>query len=115
MASAKLCVVLFRRREVDSGVVSGGADVPLATATPTISSWPSGAWDELKVQMTFPPEVMPVISGVTPVHQRIGVAIGFERAGTPLSGGQLGPDVMFNFDHPNFESRLEIETTTPIG
>ena len=42
-------------------------------------------------------------------HDRLGLALGLEKSGSPSD------QIMINYDNVDLESRLEVETTTPIG
>lgn len=44
-----------------------------------------------------------------PANDRLGVAISVER------GHTADEALSFMYDHPNYPSRLEIDTSTPIG
>jgi len=45
---------------------------------------------------------------VIPAGQRLGVALGVDPANTPADA------IPVMYDHPNYPSRLEVDTTTPI-
>jgi len=116
----EICVFLFRRHDVDStsavdeavSLTSAAAesrpdeiwqcgleapDVSCATAT-----WPSDRWAQLRIELDFSQIAVPV-------DDRLGLAIALERDGT------TGADaVQFAYDHPDFRSRLEVDTTTPL-
>jgi hypothetical protein len=114
--SGNICIWLFTRTvvagvPVDTPVTptlgSQGATSPLScTGFATfyqcsVATWPTG-WTELHIPLNFN-------VGVTlgPTTQ-LGMALQVERAGT--SGG--GMQVIY--DEPSFDSRLQVNTTTPL-
>ena len=109
--AGKLCVILFRRTETEtSGTVTAVADATITSAQPSYPIWPSGAWEELTIQMPFTAVTIPAAATSGTInHQRLGLAIGLEKAGSPSD------QIMINYDNVDLESRLEVETTTPIG
>ena len=68
------------------------------------SPWPRGAWAEEKLEMNFNGPVK------VPVGDRLGVAISVDRAITTPADG-----IGFLYDHPKWATRIEVDTTTPIG
>jgi hypothetical protein len=62
------------------------------------SSWPNGGWTEIHVPLHFSPFSVPA-------GDRVGLAVGVERQGT-LDGSGL----QFEYDHPSFDSRIEVDT-----
>ncbi|MDQ3102623.1 MAG: hypothetical protein M3Q53_02120 [Actinomycetota bacterium] len=111
MTPGKLCVILFERTETELlGVLSATVDTTIASATPTYSAWPRGQWQEFTVQLPYSALTLPRIGSVGNIlNQRLGIAIGLDKQGSPSD------QLMFQYDHVDFESRLEVETTTPIG
>ena len=114
--SGNICIWLFSRTvvsgvPVDTPVTpvlgSQGATSPLScTGFATfyqcsVATWPTG-WTELHIPLNF-------AAGVTlgPTTQ-LGVAIQVERAGT--SGG----GIQALYDEPSFDSRLQVNTATPL-
>jgi type II secretory pathway pseudopilin PulG len=99
--SGKLCVVVFLRRE------STGTDTILASATSSHVTWPHGAWEELTVPMSFTPRTV-LEAADTAGEEKIGVAIGLDKQGGASNQFE------FQYDTVRFDSRLEVETTTPL-
>ena len=106
--SGSLCVTLFTRTEDPLGLLPP-TDVRLIDTdtlnsyfTSTSSSWPSGDWRKLRVPMSFAPSA--IIPG-----QRLGIAIGLEKSASPSDQS------MFQYDQVELDSRLEVETTTPLA
>jgi type II secretory pathway pseudopilin PulG len=106
----KLCVFLFDRHETESGTIAtdnffaNKEDGSLFwTITPSGSGiWWTSQWFELRKTLSF--------SGpkIIPAGDRLGLALSVERQGT-------GEDAIgFLYDHPNYRSRIEVETTTPM-
>jgi type II secretory pathway pseudopilin PulG len=96
----KICIWLFVR-------TSAGVDVPAAnldlTGNPTYftysrSTWPNNGWAEIQVPLHFAQVTLPPSS-------RLGLAVTLEKQGTPSSSG-----LQFMYDHPSFDSRLEVDT-----
>ena len=63
--------------------------------------WPAGSWLRRRVKMNFS-------STTVATGQRVGVEIAVRRNGT------TGDVLQFMYDHPNYPSRLEVETSTPL-
>jgi hypothetical protein len=100
----KVCIWLFTRhlnglgQPVDSFPTNLGESGNPPYFTYSESSWPNRDWTEIHVPLHFSPLTLPA-------GDRLGLAIGVERQGTlPGSGLQL------NYDHPSFDSRLEVDT-----
>jgi hypothetical protein len=124
-SSGRVCVYLFTRSEagtpptaVDTRLLNaggsnvfGGATVPTNAwfGWPTSgSTWPTCSsqctdlnWTQERLTMTFPAITIPV-------GQRLGVALSVDRA---VTTDDMLP---FVFDNPNYKSRLEVDTTTPL-
>jgi hypothetical protein len=107
-----ICVWLFARTNVtvQNGLgapVTVRADVPIVNTglesgtatywTRSESPWPS-TWTELHIKMRF------ASLSLSPTD-RLGLAITVDRGGTGSSEG-----LEFLYDHPNFDSRLEVIT-----
>ena len=109
--AGKLCVVVFRRTETESGgTITGVTDSVITTVQPSYGAWPSGSWGELTVQMPFSALTLPAAAtSGTIQRERLGLALGLEKSGSPSD------QIMINYDNVDLESRLEVETTTPIG
>jgi type II secretory pathway pseudopilin PulG len=96
----KICAWLYVR-------TAAGIDVPAAnldaTGNPTYftyskSTWPNNGWSEIQLPLHFAQVTLPPSS-------RLGLAIAVEKQGTPSSSG-----LQFMYDHPSFDSRLEVDT-----
>ena len=98
--TGRLCVVVFLRSQ-------GGVNTVLAQATTSRVTWPHGAWEEMTVPMSFTPRTVTEAVGAAD-YQVIGVGIGLDRQG----GGSN--QFQFQYDTIRFDSRLEVETTTPL-
>jgi hypothetical protein len=107
----RICVYLFTRQlnilgiPVDTPVVN--LDDPLAVDhfPYSESAWPSGDWGEIEIPMHFAAingGAIRLLPGT-----RLGLMIAVHRNGT-LPGDGL----QFNYDHPSFDSRLEIKTNS---
>ena len=111
--SGKLCVVVFSRTETyasSSTTTPATSDQTIVSGTSSKATWPNGSWDELTVPMQFSPANIQAVSASYPKsYVRIGVAIGLDKQGG--SSNQFE----FQYDTLRFESRLEVETTTPLG
>jgi type II secretory pathway pseudopilin PulG len=105
-----ICVFVFVRTEVTELGVTTTTDTPLIDLTNppnpyfvfTKNPWQHGSWKEERFVMQFSPTT-------AQAGQRIGLGLAVRRNNT--SGDYL----QFMYDHPDFPSRLELQTTTPIG
>lgn len=113
-----LCVYLFdREEEIAEGAPEGSP--PIATDTLLTNTagntaywtytpqgnanWPRSAWTKVRLTMTFNNAPKTILTG-----HRLGVALGLELKNTPADA------IPFLYDHPNFPSRIEVDTTTPL-
>lgn len=107
----KICIFLFTR---ETAVGGEEADVLIRDSqtnntyfTYTDSTWPpstlQGGWVELTIPMQFEAGTR-VFPG-----QRLGIAIQVERGGT-----NPGEALQFMYDHASFDTRLEVQTSTPL-
>ena len=115
----RICVWLFTRHldgitglPIDDFAVNVGATCPSGQANccPTNSglsltyfqcsftSWPHGGWSEIHIPLHY------TLTALSPGY-RLGVAIAVERSGT-----LPGTGLQFMYDHPSFDSRLEVQT-----
>jgi hypothetical protein len=110
----KLCFYLFVRSESDPG----GGQPPLATDTRILDSttlnpyftwlptpggnWPRNAWSKQRVELRF--AATSVGAG-----QRLGFAVSVERQDTNADAIQIV------YDHHIYPSRIEVDTSTPLG
>ncbi len=105
----KVCVWLFVRRLNALGLP---VDTPVVNQVVTNltgfpggqSNWPSGDYQEITVDMDF----VSAVEGLLPGEQ-LGLAISVDRAGT--SGGD---GLEFMYDHPSFDSRLQVKTSSAL-
>lgn len=105
----KICVWLFSRKlnllgePVDTPVVN--LSIPNLTWFPhEQASWPSGNWTEVTVDMDFLYAAQALLPG-----ERLGLAISVERSGT-----NPGQGLEFMYDHPSFDSRLQVKTSSAL-
>lgn len=114
--SGRICVWVFKRFV---GLNSQGetvtVDIPAINVDPPLvdashfefqrNPWPQ-QWTEVSVPMNFiwPADTLDALSGLNLTEQpRLGLAITVER------GGTSGTGLEFMYDHPDFESRLEVQ------
>jgi hypothetical protein len=108
---AQLCAYLFKRHE--EGAPPVATDTLLTnqaggTEYWTFSQkggefWPAGEWARKRLEMRIS-EVPYTI----PAGDRLGVALSIERANTEADA------ISIMYDHPKFQTRLEVDTSTPI-
>lgn len=107
--TGKLCIYLFKREESGSSFTDtmvanniGGASYWTWQPSNANHYWPRGEWEEVTTTLTF--------NGPVKIakNQRLGLALSLERAGTQ------GDAVSILYDHPNYRSRIEVFTTTPL-
>jgi type II secretory pathway pseudopilin PulG len=105
--TGKLCIYLFKREEsgstfTDTMLANKTGGAAYWTWVPSGKYWPREKWEEVTTTMTFngPVKIEP--------GQRLGLALSVERAGTQ------GDAVSILYDHPNYRSRIEVATTTPL-
>jgi type II secretory pathway pseudopilin PulG len=106
-----LCVFLYKRHETGSPPTAEDAILANAkggagywTYTPEgNANWPSTEWKRIRLTMEFlsPPYTIPA-------GDRLGVALGVERANTSAEAIQI------MYDHPQYPARLEVDTNTPL-
>jgi hypothetical protein len=101
-------VYLFKRTETASGfsdtrLVDKSTGQQYWTYSPGGTGWWRGAWEKVRLTMAFNGSPYPI-----PVGARLGIALSVERSKT---GGDA---LAIMYDHPNFPTRLEIDTNTPI-
>lgn len=106
--TGQVCVYLFKRHE-EGGVAT---DTLLTNVSGGFGYWkhsPQGngfwpqEWEKVRLTMSFngtPYEI--------PEGDRLGVALSVERANTQADA------LSFMYDHPNYPTRLEVDTSTPI-
>ena len=111
-AQGTICVFVFIRKETaaECTPLPAPCDTQLVDLTSPPNAffvysknpWPAGAWTRQRVPMTFSSAT------VAEVGQRVGVEIAVRRNGT------TGDVLEFMYDHPDYPSRLEVQTTTPL-
>ena len=110
-AQGTICVFVFIRKETaaqcsplpapcDTQLIDL-ANPPNAFFVYSKNPWPAGAWTRERVPMSFS-------STTALTGQRVGVEIAVRRNGT------TGDVLQFMYDHPDYPSRLEVETSTPL-
>lgn len=73
------------------------------------ATWPSGAWRKLRISLGSEPDF-----GLG-LYSRIEVGISVDPDGTTSAEGDPDSNVLqFLYDHPTFDSRFEVITTTPL-
>lgn len=102
-----LCVYLFKRHEVDeakeedSFLANEETGLYYWTYTPQGNGfWPRSAWTKVRLTMEFTPEEIPA-------NDRLGVALSVDPGNTDAEA------IPIVYDHPNFPTRIEVNTTTP--
>jgi len=104
--TGRICVYLFVRTTngdgsvTDTRILDNGTGNPYWTFQPP-GNWAAGSWGLYRISLDFPQTTVAVAN-------RVGLAISIERAGSP-------GDLQFLYDHPQFDSRLEVDTPTPLG
>jgi type II secretory pathway pseudopilin PulG len=110
-AQGTICVFVFIRKETvvecdplpppcDTQLIDL-ANPPNAFFVYSENPWPAGAWTRRRVPMSFS-------STTATAGQRVGVEIAVRRNGT------TGDVLQFMYDHPDYPSRLEVKTSTPL-
>jgi hypothetical protein len=114
--SGRLCIWVFKRfAAVNLLGQTVTVDIPALNVDPPLTNvahfefqrntWPQ-AWSEISVPMHFiwAADALNVLSGLTLTGPpRLGLAITVDR------GGTSGTGIEFMYDHPDFESRLEVQ------
>lgn len=110
-----VCAFLFIRSEEGSGETTKGNDTLLENkdfpgrlywtySSQGNESWPRTEWTKLRLKMN--------IAGTMPKpilkDQRLGVALSVDAGTTPADA------IPVMYDHPNYPTRLEVDTTTPF-
>lgn len=108
-----LCFYLFKRHE------TGPAEEPLAEDTLLVNQatslaywayspegngfWPRNAWTKVRLTVEFSGAPFTI-----PTGDRLGTALSVDPANTPADA------IPVMYDHPNYPTRLEVDTDTPI-
>jgi len=109
-----VCAFLFIRSETGSGESTVATDTLLENketgklfwtySSQGTGSWPRTEWTKLRLKMN--------IAGSLPrkilKDQRLGVALSVDAGTTPADA------IPVMYDHPNYPTRLEVDTTTPF-
>jgi hypothetical protein len=107
-----VCAYLFSRKETGSGASTVATDSLLENGTTkklfwTYSAqgtggWPRTEWTRLRLTM----KIGGTLPSVIPTGQRLGVALSVDAGTTPADA------IPVMYDHPNYPTRLEVDTTT---
>jgi hypothetical protein len=109
-----ICVYLFTRKESGSGESTVATDTLLENSetkklfwsysSQGTGSWPRTEWTRLRLKMN--------IGGTLPrgvkEKERLGVALSVDAGTTPADA------IPVMYDHPNYPTRIEVDTTTPL-
>ncbi len=107
-----LCAYLFKRQEEpgpaglpvahDTMLLDEASGNPYWTYEPEGNGyWPRNSWTKVRLTMDFAP-------GEIHANDRLGVALSVDRANTPADA------IPIMYDHPNYATRLEVDTKTPL-
>lgn len=109
-----VCAFLFIRSEVGSGEETEATDTLLENkdtgklfwtySSQGTGSWPRTEWTKLRLKMNIAGTLPKVIEK----DQRLGVALSVDAGTTPADA------IPVMYDHPNYPTRLEVDTTTPF-
>lgn len=110
-----VCVYLFVRKETGSGESTVATDTLLENkdfpgrlywtySSQGTGSWPRTEWTKLRLKMNFAGELPRKILK----DERLGVALSVDAGTTPADA------IPVMYDHPNYPTRLEVDTTTPF-
>jgi len=114
LSHGTLCVYLFSRHETGSGSSTVATDSLLKdkntagtpaywTYTPQGNGfWPRSAWTKVRLTMEFEGAPYTIAAG-----DRLGVALSVDPGNTEAEA------IPIVYDHPNYPTRLEVDTTTP--
>jgi uncharacterized membrane protein YgcG len=102
-----LCVYLFKRHKINESneenvyLVNKATGLTYWTYTPQGNGfWPRSAWTKVRLSMEFTPtEIL--------AKDRLGVALSVDPGNTDAEA------IPIMYDHPNFPTRIEVNTTTP--
>ena len=125
-----ICVTLFIRQVVDVPVANepleSPTEVPLELDLPLVSTAPPGSlthfrftmanwhrhWTEISVPLDF--RGIDSDGATVPLQLSPGSRIGMSLI-VPRQGTNPGAGLEFMFDHPSFDSRLELDTNEIVG
>lgn len=108
-----LCVYLFKRHETGSGESTVATDSLLNDKATSYGYWtydgpqgnkfwPRNAWTKVRLTMEFPGAPYTI-----PTGDRLGVALSVDPSNTDAEA------IPIMYDHPDYPTRLEVDTTTP--
>lgn len=104
-----LCIYLFDRHPVaaeeakveDTQLINSATGLGYWEYTPQGNGfWPRNAWTKVRLTMEFAPKT--ILAG-----DRLGVALSVEAGNTDAEA------IPIMYDHPNYPTRIEVNTTTP--
>jgi type II secretory pathway pseudopilin PulG len=98
-----LCVYLFDRSETTDTFLADKLNGNLYWVYEPEGNgfWPRNMWTKVRLTMEFSPHSVSK-------DNRLGVALSVDPANTPADA------IPIMYDHPNYPSRIEVDTTTPI-
>ncbi len=110
-----VCAFLFIRSEEGSGESTEATDELLENkdfpgrlywtySSQGTGSWPRTEWTKLRLKMDIAGELPKTVLE----NQRLGVALSVDAGTTPADA------IPVMYDHPNYPTRLEVDTTTPF-
>ena len=109
-----LCAYLFKRHETGSAEKPTATDSILKnktggaaywTYTPQGNGfWPRNAWTKVRLTMEFEGSPYTLSAG-----DRLGVALSADPGNTDAEA------IPIMYDHPDYPTRIEVDTTTPVG
>ena len=112
-----VCVYLFTRKETGTGEATVATDTMLQNketsknywtySSQGTGSWPRTEWTKLRLKMNIT-GVSASTPKVIPAGQRLGVALSVDAGTTPADA------IPVMYDHPNYSTRLEVDTTSPF-
>jgi type II secretory pathway pseudopilin PulG len=107
-----LCVYLFDRHETGSGESTVATDALLKNEETGLGYWeyqpqgngfwPRNAWTKVRLTMEFPGAPYTI-----PAEDRLGVALSVDPGNTDAEA------IPIMYDHPDYPTRIEVDTTTP--
>ena len=96
--AGQVCTYLYKRTSESGGVAT---DSLIDADSFSVANWPT-SWTSFSRSLSFPATT--VTSG-----QRLVLAVSIDRNGTPADTVQI------LYDHPDYQSRLEVITSTPLS
>jgi type II secretory pathway pseudopilin PulG len=107
--SGRICIFLFARKSNVEGepvdVLMANQDIADAEWFPhEEETWPRANWTELNIDMNFLYAAGSLLEG-----ERLGLAISVEKNGT-----NPGDGLEFMYDHPSFDSRIQVKTSSAL-